>query len=239
MLAPKSRPSKTEQYLTDEAWTAFDAAFLEDPTAIPKPKPRVVEDKLRMPVSTEHKRGIEEDLGVLSISRAKFVINLDVCFDVSDKPKYFQSQNHHYFVGGRDATTIKNLFGTLWLENHEWLIHNGYSLERVQQVKRMEITLLVKEGSELMNTHCWTIKGDFAGQNQCKSWKDFLYHAERWGRGKALDQLRMIEQRNRRKRLMCVNDDFGNLYDHTGNYWREGGRSIHAQVDAKIVLHFD
>jgi hypothetical protein len=107
MLAPKSRPSKTERYLADEAWTAFDAAVLEDPTAIPKPKPRVVEDKLRMPVSTEHKRGIEEGLGVLSISRAKFVINLDVCFDVSDKPRYVQSQNHHYFVGGRDATTIK------------------------------------------------------------------------------------------------------------------------------------
>jgi hypothetical protein len=87
----------------------------------------------------------------------------------------------------------------------------------------MEITLLVKEGSELMNTHCWTIKGDLADEKQFKSWKDFLYHAERWGRGEALDQLRMIEQRNRRKRLMCVKDDFGNLYNHTGNHWREGG----------------
>jgi hypothetical protein len=56
------------------------------------------------------------------------------------------------------------------------------------------------------------------------------------GVGEALDQLRMIEQRNRRKRLMCVKDDFGN--DHTENYWREGGRSIHAQVDAGIVLRF-
>jgi hypothetical protein len=174
----------------------------------------------------------------LSIIPAKFVINLAVCFDVSDKPKYVQSQNHHYFVEGRDAATIKNLFGTLWLENHEWLIHNGYSLERVQQVKRMETTLLIKEGSELMNTHCWTIKVDFAGEKQYKSWKEFLYHAERWGQGEALDQLRMIGQSNRRKRLTCVKDDFGNLYDHTGKHWREKGGSIYAQVDAEIVLHF-
>jgi hypothetical protein len=54
---------KTEQDLADEAWAAFDAAVVEGPTAIANPKPRAVEDKLRMPVSTIRKRGIEEDLG--------------------------------------------------------------------------------------------------------------------------------------------------------------------------------
>ena len=231
--------SKTEEDVINEAWAAFDAAIAQDPSAVPKPKPKVVEDKFRMPVSRKRKRDIAENLAGLSTSRAKFSINLDMSFDVSDAPKYLQSQNLHYHVAGQDATTIKHLFGTLWLENHEWLIHEGYSLERVQRVKRLEITLLIKEGTSVKNTHCWSIKGDFNGKEQREGWKNFLEAARRWGRGEALDQLRMMEQQEKTKRLICVKDHLGNLYDHTGNYVRQKKRLVHAQVDAEIVLHFD
>lgn len=230
---------KTEQKLADEAWAAFDAAVAEDPNCIPKPKPRMVEDKLKMPQSTTRKRDIVDDLAALTTSRAKFVIDLDVSFDMSNAPKYLQSQQMHYYLHGRDATTIENFFSTLWLENHEWLIHYGYSLGRVQQVKRLEITLLIKEGRELRNTHSWSIKGDFSGREQCEQWKDFLAAAERWGKGEALDQLRIEETENRIKRRRFVKDWVGNMYDQTGTPVKEQKRLVHAHVDANIVLHFE
>lgn len=229
---------KTEQEVIDEAWAAFDAAVAEDPSLMPKPEPRIVEN-IKMPVSRKRKRDVADDLSKLAISRARFVVNLDVCFDVSSLSKYLRSQNMHYDIDARDATTIKNLFGTLWLENHEWLIHEGYSLERVQRVKRLGITLLIKEGISVKNTYCWSIKGNFNGQEQREAWKQFLEAAETWGRGEALDQLRMIEKQERTKRSRCVKDHLGNFYDSNGDYWRPKKQLVYAQVDAEIVLHFD
>jgi hypothetical protein len=110
---------KPKQELLKDAWAVFDAAVAEDPAAIPKPQPRVVENKLKSPQSRKRKRDIADDFAELATSRAKYVINFDVSFDVSAAPKYLQSQNMHYHVDGRDASTIKNLFRTLWLENHE------------------------------------------------------------------------------------------------------------------------
>jgi hypothetical protein len=106
-------------------------------------------------------------------------------------------------------------------------------------VKRLEIVLLIKEGAHVKNTHCWTIKGDFSGREQCNAWREFFEAAETWGRGEALDQLRMIEQLERMKRKRCVKDYLGNLYDHTGNYGKIKKKLVHAQVDAEIVLYFD
>jgi hypothetical protein len=184
---------KPEQKLLKDARAVFDAAVAEDPTVIPKPKPRVVENKLKSPESCKRKRDVADDLAELTTSRANYVINLDMSFDVSAAPKYLQSQKRHYHVDGRDASTIKNLFRTLWLEYHEWLIHERYSLDRVRRVKGLEIVLLIKEGADVKNTHCWTIKGDFNGREQCNAWKEFFEAAETRGRGEALDQLRMIE----------------------------------------------
>lgn len=231
--------TKTEQEYIDEAWAAFDAAIAEDPTAIPKPPRRTVGDVYKMPQSTKRVRKNVEHPAEFTIGRAKFAFNLDVSFDVSEKPKYLQSQKMHYYLHGEDATTIKDLFGTLWLENHEWLIHEGYSLERVQRVQRLEISLLLKEGTELVNTRRWSIKGNFNGIDQCEAWEAFFKEAIRWGRSEALDQLGKFERRDRMKRSVCVQDDLGNLYDHTGNYWRPQKRTVHADVDAEIVLYFD
>jgi hypothetical protein len=106
-------------------------------------------------------------------------------------------------------------------------------------MKRLEIVLLIKEGADVKNTHCWTIKGDFNGREQCNAWKDSFEAAETWGSGEALDQLRMIEQQERMKRKWCVKDYLGILYEHTGNYVNIKNRLVHAQVDAEIVLYFD
>jgi hypothetical protein len=231
--------NKTEQELVDEAWAVFDKAIAEDPSAIPEPEPRVVENKLRMPQSTTRKRGNDVDSAEVTPTRAKFVIKLDVSFDMSHAPKHLQSQNHHYYVRGRDATTIKDMFETLWLENHEWIIFNGYSLKRLHQVKRLEITLLIKEGGCVKNTHRWSIKGDFGGKEQCEAWEAFLQAARAWGRGEAMDQLRMGELDKKRKRKRYVKDSLGNFYDHTGSRVVERNCSVHAQVDAEIVLHFN
>lgn len=231
--------TKTEQELVDESWAAFDAAIAQDPSAIPKAQPREIEYGIKMPESRKRKQDIPEDLADTGASRARFAIILDVSFDATSLPKHLQSQNLHYHIDARDATTIKNLFLTLWLENHEWLIHEGYNLERVQGVRRLEITLLMREGNSLKNTHCWSITGDFGGQEQGRAWKDFIEAAREWGHREALHQLGVTERRERLERLRCVEDHLGNLYDHTGNYVRQKKRPVHAQVDAEIVLHFE
>jgi hypothetical protein len=229
---------KTEQGNIDDAWAAFDAAVAEDPSLVPKPQPRIL-DNSRMPQTRKRERDITDDLAELTTSSARFVIKLDVCFDPSNLSTRRRERNMHYEMNARDATTIKNFFGTLWLENQEWLIHEGYSLERVRQVKRLEITRLIKEEKSIENTHCWSIRGDFDGQEQCGAWMQFLDAAETWGRRGALNRLRIIEKEERMKRKRCVQDHLGNFYTSNGDYWKPKRHLVHAQVDVNIVLCFD
>lgn len=233
-----STKAKTEQEIVDEAWAAFDKAITEDPTLVPKPQPRVIEDRLRMPRQTPRKRNLAEELAEITSSPAKYLIDLDVSFDMSNAPKYLQTQKMHYGLYGHDAKTIKDLFDTLWLENREWLIHYGYSRERVQRVKRLEITLFIKEGKELKYTHRWTIKGDFDGKEQGEAWKNFLETANRWGEKEALNQLSITEREERAERKWRPKDNLGNMYDRGGNYIRRRKPMVHAHVDVEIVLFF-
>lgn len=231
---------KTEQELIDDAWAAFDAAVAEDPSLVPNSEPRFVDDsRTRMPQSTKRKRGIIDDLAELTVDGARFVIKLDVSFDASNLSKYGRERNLQYEIFAKDATTIENLFDTLWVENHEWLIHEGYSQERVRQVKRLEITLLIKEGTSLENTQCWSIRGDFKGQEQREAWTQFLEAAKTRGREEALVEMRKIEKDERSKRRRYVRDYLGNYYKPNGEYWKPKKQAVHAHVDANIVLFFD
>jgi hypothetical protein len=231
---------KTEQELVADAWAAFDAAVAEDPSLMPKPGSIFVDDsKTRMPQSTKRKRDLTEDLAELTIDGARYVIKLDVSFDASNLSKYWRERNLHYEIYAQDARTIKNLLDTLWDENHEWLVHEGYSLERVRQVERLEIALPIEEGTSLENTQCWSIRGDFEGQEQSEAWTQFLEAAKARGRGEASDQLRKMEKEERGKRRRYVRDHLGNYYKPNGEYWKPKKQLVHAHVDARIVLYFD
>jgi hypothetical protein len=118
---------------------------------------------------------------------------------------------HH--TDARDATCIKDLFSALWLQKHEWLIDDGYGLERIQQLKRPEVTLFIKEGTVVEKTYYWTIRGDFDSKEQYDAWKGFLEVAQTCGRGEAKGQRKILTKFDRMKRLACVPDLVGNLYN--------------------------
>jgi hypothetical protein len=231
---------KTEQELIDDAWAAFDAAVAEDPSLVPKPEPRFGDDsRTRRPQSTKRKRDLMDNLAELTIDGARFIIKLDVSFDTRNISKHGRVRKLHYEIFAKDATTIKDLFDTLWSENHEWLIDEGYSLERVHQVNRLEVGLLIKEGASLENTQCWSIRGNFEGQEQSEAWTQFLEAAKTRGREEASTQLRKIEKEERSKRRRYVRDHLGNYYKPNGEYWKPKRHLVHANVDAQIVLFFD
>ncbi len=231
--------SQTEKASIDEAWAAFDAAVAEDPSAVPQPEPRPTEDMWRMPQSRVRKRDIADDLAGLTTDQAKHLVNLNVSFDVSNLPRYLQSQNMHYQIAARDAATIKDLLNTLWVENHEWLLYEGYGLERIRRVHRLEANLPTREDRSIKDAHSWSIKRDFDAQEQQNAWKGFLEAARQRGQVEALDQQRRIDLQEKTKRLRCVSDHLGNLYDSNGDYWRPKKWRVHAQVEAQIVLYFD
>ena len=230
--------AQTEQEQIDEAWAAYDGAIAEDPTLAPKPQPIKVPG-FKTPIFRQRKRDVADDLANLTTTGAVHALNLKVSFDMSDKPKYLQSQKAQYEMRGYHATTIREFFETLWYENEGRLILHGYPLKRVQSVKRLEIKLFLKERKDVKRSPCWSIKGNLEGREQCETWKTFLDTANSWGRKEAAVQQKITEWYNRAKRKRCMKDDFGNLYDHTGNYYRETKCSVHADVDAEIVLHFD
>ncbi|KAF7509313.1 hypothetical protein GJ744_008207 [Endocarpon pusillum] len=231
--------TKTHAEVIDEAWAAFEAAVAEDPSVIPKRDPKLAPHVLRMPQFRMRERDIADDLAVLSTEQAKFIINLNVCFDVSNLPRYRQSQNMHYDIDAQDAPTVKALLSTLWKENHEWLVFEWYTLEHLRRVHRLEVTLPIIEDNSVKDALSWSIKGDFNAQEQQTVWKDFLETAEKRGRIEALDHQRKVDLQEKRKRLRCVKDHLGNFYDSNGDYWRPRKWLVHAQVEAKIVLYFD
>lgn len=230
--------AKSEQEQIDDAWTAYNKAIAEDQSLAPKPQP-IKFQGLQAPISRQRKRDVADDLTHLTTTGAVHVLTLKASFDMSDKPQYVQSQKPHFEIHGHHATTIQEFFETLWYENEGWLVFHGYPLQRVQRVRRLEVTLILKEGKDVKETPCWSIKGDFKAREQCETWKEFLDTANSWGRKEAAEQEKVIEWYSRAKRKRCMKDDFGNLYDHTGNYYKEAKHSVHAYVDAEIVLHFD
>lgn len=231
--------NNTHEQDIDEAWATFNAAVADNPSVIPKRDPRLAPHVLRMPQFGVRERDIADDLAVLTTDQAKFIINLNVCFDVSNLPKYRQCQNMHYHIDAQAAPTVNDLLSTLWYDNHEWLVFEWYSLEHLRRVRRLEVTLPTIEGNSVKDAHSWSIKGNFNAPEQQKVWKDFLEAAEKRGRVEALDHQRKVELQEKTKRLRCVKDHLGNYYDSNGNYWRPRKWLVHAQVEAEIVLYFD
>lgn len=237
--AASVRP-RTEQEEIDKAWAAFDAAVAEDPTLLPKPTPNIPDTiSIRGPQYRKRKRDITDKIADLQTGVPKFHINLNVSFDVSSASRHRQDHNMHYDIDWRDAASIRKLFNSLWLEFHEYLIHEGYGIERLRLVKRLEIKLLVKEGPEVQYARCWTIRGDWKDREQREAWKDFMDTAKKQGSSEAEAHLQMVEREERQLRKVSFKDDTGYLYNPAGVRIEMKKWPVHATVEAEIVFHFD
>jgi hypothetical protein len=177
----------------------------------------------------------------LSTASSKFSITFNLTFDMSMAPAHRRSQNHPYEVAGKDATTIKNLFGTSWLENNEWLVHEGYPPERIGAVERLEVSIPINEDESVVVMKTWSITtktaGDFSATAQAAAWAEIFEEAEEIGR-KNVAALEKERLRKRKWYKGLPQDEQGNHYRNDGSLVLEDRRPVRAEVIVYVVLQF-